>query len=211
MKIAVIATVWFPLSHADVIVTRWVKPFPTDGANGWTRPESVIASAWIEQRPATDLGVGFCADNGILLFDTIEEALTLGTGILAVDGVLLIGEHGDYPRNEFGQKLYPRKRLFDEIVRVFSGIPESRPNFQRQAFQLGLCRVVRDAGDSKGIGISSLWRFFPPALSPRTQCRSENSGREVREAFALYSGGAEDYGVPLVGISSVVCRKTARR
>src|SRR5262249_51186576 len=34
-------------------------------------------------------------------------------------GVLIIGEHGDYPANEKGQDLYPRKRFFDETIEVF--------------------------------------------------------------------------------------------
>ena len=33
-------------------------------------------------------------------YPTIAEALTLGGEELAVDGVLLIGEHGEYPSNE---------------------------------------------------------------------------------------------------------------
>ena len=49
----------------------------------------------------------------------IPEALTLGGDKLAVDGVLLIGEHGDYPHNEKGQHLYPRRRFFEESAKVF--------------------------------------------------------------------------------------------
>src|SRR5207253_4206821 len=49
---------------------------------------------------------------------TIERALTLGGKELAVDAVLLIGEHGEYPTNRLGQHEYPRKRFFDEITAV---------------------------------------------------------------------------------------------
>ena len=34
---------------------------------------------------------------------------------MAVDAVLIIGEHGDYPRNEKGQILYPRYEFFREV------------------------------------------------------------------------------------------------
>ncbi len=38
---------------------------------------------------------------------------------LAVDAVLVIGEHGDYPRNDKGQVLYPRYEFFKQCVDVF--------------------------------------------------------------------------------------------
>lgn len=59
----------------------------------------------------------------------IEEALTLGPSKLAIDGVLIIGEHGDYPANEKGQDLYPRKRFFDAAVEVIRRSGRSVPIF----------------------------------------------------------------------------------
>ncbi len=43
----------------------------------------------------------------------------MGTGKLAVDAVLLIAEHGNYPYNEKLQKLYPRGKFFREVLEVF--------------------------------------------------------------------------------------------
>ena len=37
---------------------------------------------------------------------------------LAVDGVLLIGEHGDYPTTPWEQPIYPRRRFFEEAIAV---------------------------------------------------------------------------------------------
>jgi hypothetical protein len=50
---------------------------------------------------------------------SIAEALTLGTGKLAVDGVLLVAEHGNYPFNDKQQQLYPRFEFFQQVVDVF--------------------------------------------------------------------------------------------
>ena len=55
--------------------------------------------------------------------------MTLGVKELAVDGVLLIGEHGRYPRNDKGQTLYPRRRLFAEIVRTYRATGGAVPIF----------------------------------------------------------------------------------
>lgn len=59
---------------------------------------------------------------------SITEALTDGNK-LAVEGVLLIGEHGNYPRNDKQQILYPRYEFMEEIVRVFRKTGQSVPVF----------------------------------------------------------------------------------
>lgn len=193
MKIAVIATVWFPLSHADVIVTRWVSPFPTDAEYGWTMPRSGIASAYIEQRPANDIGVTFCAANGISVFETVEQALTLGTGQLAVDAVLIIGEHGSYPLNEFRQKLYPRKRFFDEVVKVFRTSGRTVPVFNDKHFSWDFSESREMLETARKLGFplcggSSLPHHFLLPGSPLAK------DEIAREALGLFYASLEAYG-----------------
>jgi hypothetical protein len=48
---------------------------------------------------------------------------------LDVDGVIIIAEHGDYPRNDKGQKRYPRYDFFKEMVKVFESSGRSVPVF----------------------------------------------------------------------------------
>jgi hypothetical protein len=129
MKLAVISTVYYPYSHTDVILTRWFDRRDTDKAWGWNGPRSQIASAYIAQFPDNDMGVEALKKNNVPLYKTVHEALCCGGDSLAVDAVLLIGEHGDYPYNRFGQKLYPRKELFDKIVEVFDATGKSVPVF----------------------------------------------------------------------------------
>ena len=72
----------------------------TDGrpADPMHRPPFEIASLFVEQVASeTDLGRAKAKRHGVRLSPTIADALTLGTGKLAVDAVLLIAEHGDYP------------------------------------------------------------------------------------------------------------------
>ena len=62
------------------------------------------------------------------VFPTIAQALTLGgnkgyrsnepvDGHIAADGVIIIGEHGDYTWNEKDQHLYPRKYFMEQVCR----------------------------------------------------------------------------------------------
>ena len=67
--------------------------------------------------------------HGFPIFNSIEDALSLQSDALAVDGVLSIGEHGDYPTNSKGQKLYPRKRFFEGITRAFRQLGQVVPVF----------------------------------------------------------------------------------
>jgi hypothetical protein len=70
-----------------------------------------------------DLGTGFAKKYGVRLCGSIAEALCLGGADVAVDGILAIGEHGDYPVNDKGQKLYPRRHFWEQITGVLSTSP----------------------------------------------------------------------------------------
>src|SRR6185503_16307236 len=97
-------------------------------------PHCEVVSLSVEQLPATDIGRGMAARYQIPLFRSPRQALTLGGDRLAVDGVLLVGEHGDYPFNEKGQQLYPRRRLFEEVVSVFRRSGRAVPVYNDKHF-----------------------------------------------------------------------------
>lgn len=112
-KIAAIITEYFSGSHADVIVNKFLKGFPTD--EGFFTPRVDIASMYIDQINDNDIGREIAQEHDVPIFPSIVKALTLGGDQLAVDGVLLIGEHGDYAWNELGQQLFPRKYFMEQI------------------------------------------------------------------------------------------------
>ena len=96
-KIAAIVTAYYPRSHADVLATKFLKGFPTD--EGLLPPEVDVVSMYMDQIHDRDIGRELAAQHDVPLYQSIPQALTLGGKELAVDGVLLIGEHGDYPTN----------------------------------------------------------------------------------------------------------------
>lgn len=126
-KIAAIITEYRPYSHADVIVGKFLKGFPTD--EGLIPPRVQIASMYVDQFPDSDLSRGLSAQFNVPIYGSIVKALTLGGDKLAVDGVLLIGEHGDYAWNEKEQHLYPRKYFMEQICGVFATSKRSVPVF----------------------------------------------------------------------------------
>src|SRR5262249_17561288 len=75
-----------------------------------------LVSLYIDQFPDKDKSRALCKEHGVRLSSSLADALTLGGSELAVDGVLLIAEHGKYAENEKGQTLYPRRRFFAETV-----------------------------------------------------------------------------------------------
>ncbi len=184
-RIAVITTEYRTNSHADVIVSRWVEPRPTDSLYGWGSPKTQIASMYVDQLPANDLSAEVSRKFQIPRFDTVEAALNLGGDSLAVDAVLLIVEHGVYPSNSWGQKLYPRKELFDQVVAAFRKSGRSVPLFFDKHFSWNPAWIhemywtVRDCG-IPFFGGSSIPHL---PLSAAVDCTGAAAPREIVASY----------------------------
>jgi hypothetical protein len=126
-KIAALVTTYYVRSHADNFVTRFLEGYWIN--ENFYPPPGDIVSLYMEQVYPADIGYKLSAAYGFPVVKSISEALTLGTGKLAVDGVLLVGEHGNYPVNEKQQKLYPRYKFFEQMVDVFRKSERSVPVF----------------------------------------------------------------------------------
>lgn len=125
--LAILATVYRPLSDAYHLGARFLHGYTRAGQHHV--PAHHVASVFIDQAPENDVSRELAREFGFRQTRNVAEALTLGTGRLAVDGVLLIAEHGNYPRNERGQILYPRYELLEQVVTVFRQTGTSVPVF----------------------------------------------------------------------------------
>jgi hypothetical protein len=124
--VAAVVTEYRRHSHADVIVGKVLEGYLHDGGAG---PNLKLVSLFVDQHPPGDLSLDLARKHGFTIYPTIHAALTRGGRKLAVDGVLCIGEHGNYPENARGQKLYPRRRFFEAVCDVFARAGRSVPVF----------------------------------------------------------------------------------
>lgn len=116
-RIAIVTTIYRYLSHGQHIGDRFLIGYPWEGA--WHKPGIKVASLYVDQKPEGDLSGERAREFGFPVYPTIAEALRCGGDHLAVDAVLIVAEHGDYPRNEKGQTLYPRFEFFAQCAKVF--------------------------------------------------------------------------------------------
>ncbi len=116
-RVAAIINAYFPNSHADVFMGRLLGCYRLNGTT--YHPKVDVVSMYLDQFPANDMGREQADEYHIKLYPTVAQALRLGGSKLAVDGVVIIGEHGKYPRTPRGNFMYPRWRHFDQVTTVF--------------------------------------------------------------------------------------------
>jgi hypothetical protein len=126
-KIAALSTTYHVRSHTDNFVTRFLEGYWIN-EKYYPSPADVV-SLYMDQIHPADIGVRLSTAYDFRVTKSIADALTLGSGKLAVDGVVMVAEHGNYPFNDKQQQLYPRFEFFEQIVNVFRKSGRSVPVF----------------------------------------------------------------------------------
>ncbi|MBL9123929.1 MAG: twin-arginine translocation signal domain-containing protein [Planctomycetaceae bacterium] len=189
-KVAAVVTEFTYRSHAHVILENFLKPYLFNGQ--LTDPGADVVSLYIDQFPAGEMGRGVSNEYQIPIYGTIDEALCRGGKELAVDAVLSIGEHGNYPHNEKGQHEYPRKRFFDEIVKVFRRSGRTAPVFSDKhlSYRWDWAKEMYDT--SRELGFPLMAGSSVP-LAQRTPPLEVAVGTPFVEAVSIHGGGVESY------------------
>src|SRR6516162_8842535 len=98
LKIAAVVTTFTYRSHAHVVLENFLEPYYFNGK--LTDPGMDLVGLYVDQTPPDrDMSRDAARKYGFTIYPTIAEALCCGGQSLAVDGVLSIGEHGNYPDN----------------------------------------------------------------------------------------------------------------
>jgi len=192
-QIAALVTEYRQYSHGQNIVDRFLEGYGWESR--WHRPKMDVVSLYVDQFPESDLSRERVARHpGLKLYPTIAEALTRGGSRLAVDGVLLIAEHGQYPKNEKGQTLWPRYEFFRETVDVFRASGRSVPVFCDKHLSWEWDRALEMVETSRELGFPML------AGSSLPVCRRIPSidmpwGVEIEEIVSVGVGGVDGYDI----------------
>lgn len=190
-RIAAIVTWYRHRSHADVILGKFLRGFPCD--DGLHAPRVEVASIYLDQIPEDDEGRAIAAEFGVPIYDSIPAALTLGGKDLAVDGVLIVGEHGDYAWDEMDRHLYPRRYFFEQaaavmarsgrVVPLFSDkhLSYNRPDAHWMVERARALGMPLMAGSSLPVAWRRPWLEIP-------------LGARVEAAVSIGYAGLESYG-----------------
>ena len=189
-KVAAIFTEFRFRSHAYNILENFFKPYLFNGK--LVDPGVDVVSFFADQFPDHDMAREVSKRLNVPLYPTIEKALCLGGKELAVDGVLSIGEHGEYPLNKRGQVMYPRKRFFDQAFAVMQRSQRFVPLFNDKplSYRWDWAKEMYDTSREHGMP------FMAGSSVPLAQRRPTLElpvGAEIEEAVSIHGGGMESY------------------
>jgi hypothetical protein len=189
-RVAALCTEWRFRSHTYNILENFFQPYLFRGK--LVDPGVDVVSLYVDQFPDNDMARPIARQLGVPLHATIDKALCQGGDQLDVDAVLLIGEHGDYPINQRGQKMYPRKEFFDQAVASMHRSGRYVPLFNDKhlSYRWDWAREMYDTARSTGMPLMAgssvpLAQRVPAIMLPRRSV--------VTEALVVHGGGIESY------------------
>ena len=189
-RLAVVTTEWRYHSHAWHMAERFLVGYPINGR--WHHPPFDVVGAYVDQEPKNDLSRQRSAEFGFPIYPGIAETLRCGGSQLAVDAVLIIGEHGNYPKNEYQQTKYPRYEFFKQVTDVFREDGRALPVFNDKhlswnwdwAKEMVEISHELDFAFTAGSSLPVTWRM-PDLDMPY--------GADVEELMCLAIGGIDSY------------------
>jgi len=207
LRLAAVITAYKRLLHGQHIVDRLLDGY------GWAgkfhHPQMEVVSLYVDQRGEGDLTQERADRHPTMkIYPTIAETLTLGKSKLAVDGVVVVGEHGTYPYTDTGIMKHPHYEFFEQVVKVYRDSGRSVPYFNDKelSYRWDWSKNMVDTSHELGFplqGGSSLavtWRI-PSVEFPL--------GATAREAISIGYGGMGSY--DFHGLETLQCMVERRK
>lgn len=203
IDVAGITTIYGINSHAEMLFGRLVKTDTLDGKGD--TPPLRLTSVFTDQLPEKDLSREYSKQYGFTIAENAEQSLTSGGEL--VDAVFLVAEHGDYPMSDTGQIVYPKRKMFEAITKVFEKEKKVVPVFFDKHFADNWedAKWIYDkAKEMKiplmaGSSIPTTWRY--PEIDLKRDAK-------VKEIVAVNFGRLDAYGFhALEGLQALVERR----
>jgi hypothetical protein len=185
---------------------RFLVGYPIGGR--WHRPPLDVVGIYVDQTPENDLSRQRAKEFGVPLYPTIAETLRAGGDKLAVDAVLIIGEHGNYPKSEIGQTKYPRYEFFKQTTEVFRADGRSLPVFNDKHLSWKWDWAKEMVDTSRELGFPFLAGSSLP-VTWRMPSIDMPYGAEVEEMLSVAIGGIDSY--DFHALETIQCMAERRR
>jgi hypothetical protein len=204
-RIALLATEVWKYSHAQHFIDRFLEGYGWQGRHHY--PPIELAALYVDHFPKNDLSRDRAQRHGVRIYPSIAEALTGGGSNLTVDGVLIIAEHGRYPRNEKGQTLYPRHRFFEETARVFEATGRAVPVFNDKHLSTEWSECMDMVNTSRRLGFPFLAGSSLP-VTWRIPSIEMPWGTPLTQSVSVGYGGVDSY--DFHGLETAQCMSERR-
>jgi hypothetical protein len=203
-RVAAVVTEYRHNAHADVIASRLFQGDTLEEKGPYR--DLRLDSVFTDQVPPNDTSRDFARRYGFRIADSVADALGKGGNPLAVDGVLLIAEHGKYPRSDTGQTVYPKRRLFEQVLAAFDRAGRVVPVFvdkhlaDNWADGKWLYEQARERHIPlmAGSSLPTSWREPPDDVRP---------DRPLAEIVVLSYGALDAYGFHALEIAQCLAEK----
>lgn len=127
IEVAGVTTVYYENSHADLILGRLPRGLQLNDQEPFSTLN--LKTLFVDQFPANDLSRELAKKHRFTIEDSVKQTLLKSDGGWKVDAVMLVAEHGDYPESEIGSFIFPKRRMFAEIVAASEESRSSIPVF----------------------------------------------------------------------------------
>jgi len=200
-KVAAIVTEYRYNAHADVILGRLLGDLDYE-------PRIDIVSIYTDQVPANDMSREMAARRGIPICPTIRETIRAEHCPEPIDGVVIIGEHGNYPINERELMMYPRRRFLEETIAALDELGLAVPIFSDKHLSYNYDDAVWMYEAMKTRGIP----FFGGSSIPHCDhvpAFDERQLASLKEVLVVSSGGLEGYGIHAMEVLQSLAERRA--
>ena len=206
-QLAAVVTAYRKYLHPQHVVDRFLEGYGWGGT--YHHPQMDVVSLYVDQKGEGDVFEDRLDRHPSLkLYPTIAEAVTRGTSKLAVDGVVVVGEHGKYPLSPADIPMHPHFLFFEAITKVYRDSGRSVPYFNDKelSWKWDWCKQMVDTSHELdfplqgGSSLAVTWRV-PSVEMPL--------GTSIREAISIGYGGMASY--DFHGLETIQCMVERRK